>query len=65
MEPVDPGFTLMPLMDQRFKDGVTYGTEAERIRILDALEAEQKRTGLGFVQYKTLLELLGVSNDKV
>jgi hypothetical protein len=53
----------MPLMDQRFKDGVTYGTEAERIRILDALEAEQKRSNLGFVQYKRILELMGVSND--
>lgn len=30
-----------------------------RDRFLELLEAEQKRTGLGFIQYKRILELLG------
>lgn len=38
-EPVDPGFTILPLMDSRFKDGVQYGTLAERQRISKLLEA--------------------------
>lgn len=36
----------------------------EKERILELLEAEKKRTGLGFVQYKRILELLEVSNER-
>lgn len=32
------------------------GQQAERERIMKILEEEQKRTGLGFIQYKVLIE---------
>lgn len=35
------------------------GIQAERQRILEILEAEKKRTGLGFIQYGTILEKIG------
>jgi hypothetical protein len=35
------------------------GIQAERQRILDILESEKTRTGLGFIQYKTLLQKIG------
>ena len=38
IEPVHPGFTIMPHLDKSFKDGVTYGTIAERSRIIKLLE---------------------------
>jgi len=34
------------------------GVSDERDRLRKALEAEQKRTGLGFIQYKVLAEIL-------
>jgi hypothetical protein len=37
-EPVHPGFTLLPAMDQRFKDGIAYGTAAENARIIKLLD---------------------------
>ncbi|CAB4129594.1 hypothetical protein UFOVP115_56 [uncultured Caudovirales phage] len=40
-EPEHPGFTILPLMDQRFKDGITYGTVAEQSRIIKLLEDAQ------------------------
>jgi hypothetical protein len=63
MEPVDKGFSFLLSRDNKydFKEGVAH----ERKRIVEILEKEQQRTKLGFIQYKTLLELLGVSNDKV
>ena len=36
----------------------------ERERILLALQKEQKRTGLGFIQYKTLSDLIENSAEK-
>ena len=59
MEPVDPGFTLIPHLNKEFKLGVAY----ERKRILDALKKEQERTKLGFIQYRSILEILGEHND--
>jgi len=35
------------------------GIRSERERILNILEEEQKRTGLGFIQYNTLLQKIG------
>ena len=51
----------MPHLKKDFKDGVAF----ERKRVVDILKKEQERTKLGFIQYKTILELLGESNDKV
>ena len=58
-EPVQPGFSLMPHLKKDFKDGIAF----ERKRVVDILKKEQERTKLGFIQYKTILELLGESND--
>jgi hypothetical protein len=39
--------------------GFEIGQEAERDRIIKILEAEKKRTGLGFIQYGVLLQKIG------
>jgi hypothetical protein len=65
LDPVDKKFTLLAYNKTDFKNGVAEGTKLERKRIVEILEKEQQRTKLGFIQYKTLLELLGVYNDKV
>lgn len=54
-EPVQSGFSILPHLKKDFKDGVAF----ERKRIAEALKKEQERTKLGFIQYKTLLEILG------
>jgi hypothetical protein len=36
----------------------------EKERILELLKEEQERTKLGFVQYKRILELLEVANER-
>ncbi len=36
----------------------------ERERLVDFLTAEAKRTGLGFIQYKTLLDFVENSAEK-
>jgi len=63
MEPVDKGFSFLLSRDNKYD--FTEGVAHERKRVIEILEKEQQRTNLGFIQYKTLLELLGVSNDKV
>jgi hypothetical protein len=58
-EPVDKGFSILSRNKVDFKEGVIH----ERKRVVDILKKEQERTKLGFIQYKTILELLGESND--
>ena len=58
-EPVDKGFSILSRNKVDFKEGVIH----ERKRVMEFLEKEQQRTNLGFIQYKTLLELLGELND--
>ena len=38
---------------------VKINVDRERQRILDEIEKERKRTGLGFIQYGTLLSKIG------
>lgn len=38
-------------------------TLEERERVMKALKEEQQRTGLGFIQYKRILEILGYKED--
>jgi hypothetical protein len=45
--------------DVMFVAGVRY----EQTRIVKLLEEEQKRTGLGFIQYQRILEILGESKE--
>lgn len=40
------------------------GIVNERERFVDFLTAEAKRTGLGFIQYKTILEFIESSGEK-
>ena len=39
--------------------GFEAGEASERQRIIEILEAEKKRTGLGFIQYGVLLQKIG------
>lgn len=40
---------------------IKFGAKSEIIKeMMEVLEKEQKRTGLGFIQYKRIKELLGV-----
>lgn len=43
---------------------VKINVDRERQRILDEIEKERKRTGLGFIQYGTLLSKIGETNEK-
>ena len=46
-----------------------YGMNHQKDLFREMLEAEQKRTGLGFIQYKRILELMeeynGTSNENL
>ena len=44
---------------EQVEEWVKVGEDRERERILEILEAERKRTGLGFIQYGTILEKIG------
>lgn len=39
-EPVHPGFTIMPHLEQRYKDGVQYGTVYALSKGIEAIGAE-------------------------
>lgn len=39
------------------------GVQAERQRILEILESERKRSGLGFIQFGTLKEKIGEEKE--
>jgi hypothetical protein len=41
-----------------------YGMNHQKQIFKEMLEAEQKRTGLGFIQYKRILELMEEYNGK-
>lgn len=57
---------LADLDGQGVTDLTSYiiGITNERERILLALAAEQKRTGLGFIQYNTLKQMVESSEEK-
>lgn len=44
---------------QAINEFVKINVDKERQRILDALEAQKTRSGLGFVQYDTLYKIFG------
>jgi hypothetical protein len=57
-------FALTDKLLAPYYNGIEEGEKRERERIREALAAEQKRSGLGFIQYKVLLALIGEEEDK-